>query len=271
MAFLTFAGFFFYKLLSPEYDGDTSKRALKYFLLSPTIFFAMLPMSEGLFLFLCALFLYLLKKEKLLFASLIGFLAAFTRSTGVILVVPFVVHTFCGRKNDGKFNFLLWIKNSLPAIVIALGTLLYLLINYLLFGNPLYFSLVQKSHWHQSLGFFGNCMETLINQFQTNQPPLMFALWLPEIITGFVVAILCIFIALRQKPTYSSYSLSLFVFSFSAQWLLSAPRYMLPLFPIYTEYATIFKNKVADVIFTTLRVCISIFFFVIFLKTGCVY
>ncbi len=93
-----------------------------------------------------------------LLAAILGFFAALTRSAGLFLVIPFLYEVWVSRERIGasiriilrKFpDFLL---KAFPIILIPLGTLLYCLYNWILFGNPFAFASVQI-YWARHLSW----------------------------------------------------------------------------------------------------------------------
>lgn len=267
MIFFAAALFIFYKDSFWQYNKLVARRSVVFCCLCPSSFFAMLPMSEGLFMLLCACFLYFLHKKHFFISAIFGFLAALTRSSGVMLILPLAIALF----KEYRFSLKLFVKGIPYAITIAFGTIIYFAINYHLFGDPLYFSAVQKSYWHQSLGFFGSTMKTLTHYALTSNFPQNIVLWLPQIVTGFFTLAIMLF-TIKRSPVDGGFSLSLFVFSFSATWLLSAPRYMLPIFPCYNDVALLSKkNNGIYYAFIVIYALSSVYLLIGFLLTANVY
>ena len=82
-------------------------------------------------------------------------LSALTRITGIILLPALIIEYLHQKqfKKDNVKKDILWI------FVIGFGFLIYLIINYITYGDPLKFLEIQKEHWgmHLSLptkGFF---------------------------------------------------------------------------------------------------------------------
>ena len=236
MAYLVVAGFYLFKLVRADFGERQAKRTLKYLMLFPTIFFAMLPMSEGLFLMLSAMFLYYLRQGKMLLAGILGALAAFTRSVGVVLVLPLIMEAYQRTFQEGfqKKLFGRWVKKSLPALIIPLGTIAYLLINYIVFGDFFKFQYYQQLNWSQGLTFFWNTLNLLMDNLQTYDLLHSIALWLSQLVFIFWGMVMLILSA-RWRAMYSFFSFPVLVYSISATWLLSAPRYLMAMLPCIME------------------------------------
>lgn len=261
MCFLVIAGVYFFKLTREEWGEDTAARALKYFMLFPSIFFAMLPMSEGLFLMLVVLFLYHLRKGNFLIAAIAGMLAAFTRSLGVYLAIPFVVEAIFRVYCAGKAHF--WkrfFKTVWPVVLIPLATVAYLEINLAVQGDPFAFLTHQEEYWSQGFGFFADTIRYLTENALTRDVSLTVSLFIPELAVIFAFLAFMILTAKRQRPMYLAYSAVIFYFSISVTWLLSAPRYMLVMFPCFMEIGVRTQNRKWDIALTIVfALCLLVF------------
>lgn len=247
MAYFSVAGVYLFQLTAMDYGQQCAKRTLKYFMLFPTAFFAMLPMSEGLFFMLAAMFLYYLRQGRLLLAGVIGALAAFTRSVGVTFVLPLILEAYQRAFPEGfdRKRFWKWVEKSLPAAIIPLGTAAYLLINYIVFGDCFQFQYFQAENWNQGLTFFGSTVKLLVDNLLTYDALHAVALWLPQAVVIFW-GIAMLLLGVKRRPMYSGYSLGVFLFSISAKWLLSAPRYLMALLPCIMEMGIRAKKRWID-------------------------
>jgi len=83
--------YLFYKLASLELDKATARRALWALMLFPTAYFFSAVYTESLFLLLVVGSFYAARRDKWMWASLLGGLAALTRLTGVLLLPALLV------------------------------------------------------------------------------------------------------------------------------------------------------------------------------------
>ena len=136
------AALFLYELAALDMPSQKALRTVKYFFLLPAAVFFAAPMTESLFLLLSVACIYFIRKGRYLPACLLGGLASFTRSPGVLLLViifiEYVKDLMEQRKDKPKFWKMLFGRGICMAIV-PLGLLGYLLINYLVTGNPFQF------------------------------------------------------------------------------------------------------------------------------------
>lgn len=217
----------FYRLLRLDLPHKTAFRAVMILWLLPGGFFFVAPMSESLYLLLCLCALYCMRKERFLLAGLFGAYASFTRSLGLLLVVPLFfewVHGFKGRTAGRR------VLSLLPVLIVPIGFLCYLQINYVVSGNAFQFLTYQRDHWGQKLGWFFSTAayqtDLLIEKFG-NDRELFFGLWLPNILWHFGALSLFAAGSKRLRPSYAAWFIAYFMIAIGTTWLLSGPRYLL--------------------------------------------
>ena len=249
---LCFAGanVMLYKLVRLDADHDTALRAVKFLSLSPAVFFFVAPMSESLFLLCTLSCIYLVRRGKMLPGCLLGTYAAFTRSLGVILLVPAFFELVQRR---ARF------RDYLTVLLIPLGFAAYCLINYLVAGDAFKFMDYQHEHWNQQLGWFFNTAayqtENAVYSFSQNKPNFL-GLWLPNILAQLISLALMLFAVKKLRSSYTAYFLAYFIVAMGATWLLSAPRYITALFTVPVALAAVTQNRRADICITALT-CLS--------------
>src|SRR5258708_2842135 len=175
----------FYHLVSKDFGQRVAKYALIYLAFAPYAIFFFVGYTESLFLLLTLAFFLFLRRGKPLdwwLAGLCGFLAALTRPTGIILVIPFLslfmekfdIHTGATPKGC-TVNRARWrqkLTALLPIILIPAGLLIYLLYQWRAFGNPWLFTVEEVHVWHRSLSFPWVGFFTAIREVATKGQPL---------------------------------------------------------------------------------------------------
>ena len=242
-----------YELALLDFDKKGAWRAVIFLALLPAGFFFAAPMSESLFLMLSLSCLYLARKGRFVLAGVFGALAAFTRSPGILLMVPVAfeaVRSLIALRKSGKSKSAIWgaaFGRGGATLMIAFGFLAYLYVNYAVTGNPFQFMIYQSEHWSQRLGLFfatfGNQVEYMFKALASREMTELLGLWLPNLIAQIVALTVFLLSAKKIRPGYMLYALAYFAFTMGATWLLSAPRYLAGLCVIPLALASLTHKK----------------------------
>ena len=245
------ATYVLYRLVEFEFnDAKLARDAVKYLLIFPFTFFFSIAYTESLFLLLTVLTFYYCRRGLWFAAGITGMLAAMTRNHGILLLLPLAVEMInhCRR---GMMDIAGLLKRAVCLALVPLGLAVYLGINKYVTGDWFTFLRYQREHWHNNFGFF---IENLQNIFvRIFEPDVKIAVgtWLPEFVF-FIVAVLFIASAVRKvAPSYIIYSIAYLIISYSPTWLLSGPRYLAALFPLFIFMALYtrdhpFRQQVLD-------------------------
>lgn len=237
------AGCVFYRLLRLDRSHADALRTVKYLCILPGAFFFAAPMSESLFLLLCLACVYCARRRRWYLAGLLGGLAAFTRSLGVVLLVPVLWELVADRRAGGVGRFFV-------LLLIPLGFAAYCGVNYAVAGDPFQFMTYQSVHWGQHLGlFFNTAAYQLAHMFSADVHTAL-GLWLPNVLVSFAALVLMLFAAPRMHPSDLAFFLAYYVVAIGATWLLSAPRYLVALYPVPMALGSVTRTKRADGIAT---------------------
>ena len=255
------AAVFFYELCALDLPRKGALRAVKYLFVLPAAFFLAAPMTESLFILLCVASMYFLRRKRVLISCLLAALAGFTRSAGVLLAVPIavegVVHLAALRRARGREAFKKELFKRLACLLIVpLGLLGYLYINYAVWGDPLKFIEVQRDHWSQGLGFFFHSAayqtDYALDAAKSGGARLLWGLFVPNLAASFLSLAVMVLGVKKLRPSYVFYFLAYFAFSIGATWLLSAPRYLAAAFPLSLALAALNEDKRVDIPLTFL-------------------
>jgi len=214
----------FYKLLRLDFTAEKAKRAVLLLCICPGVFFFAAPMSESLFLLLSLCCIYLARRGKFLPACIFGALSAFTRSVGLALIVPVLFELIAQRKKPRDYFFLL---------IIPMGFAVYCAINYAVSGDDFKFMEYQSEHWNQRFGLFFSTAAYQTEYALRADTQSLLGLWLPNLIAQLSALIIMCAGVKKLRASYSAYFIAYFFVSIGATWLLSAPRYMLVMFPLF--------------------------------------
>lgn len=269
-----------YELAALDMHRKNAMRVVKYIFIFPAAFFFFIPMTEALFLALSLMCLYFVRKKEWLIGCLCGALAAYTRSPGVLLIVPVAIEF--GRDLMGNYKLLskkVFIHRIISAVcflaIISTGLLAYLFINYHVTGNAFQFSIYQREHWSQRFYLFFDTvryqMEYAVGTFKSGDSRSFLGLWLPNLIAIFSALIIMFMGAKKIRPSYTAYFIVYFAFVVGATWLLSAPRYLLVAFPLAFAAVALTEEKSKDAILTVVSVAGSLLYLAMFVAGYPVY
>ncbi len=266
------------RLLALDYGAAGARRAVKYLWIIPGAFFFAGPMSESLFLMLCLGSLYAARRGRWLPAAALGGYAAFTRSLGVLLLAPLILEAVHACVRDGKLSPAgrkKWVLRFASLLLVPLGTVLYLLINYRQFGDPFQFMVFEHAKWGQGFGLFWATAayqtDLALYVLGTDYYQISLGLWLPNVAYCFIALILMTAAAKRLRPSYSAWFIAYYFFAIGTTYLISAPRYLAAAVPVYAGLAQVTENKRVDRLFSVLCVCAAVFYLWAFVNRWDVY
>lgn len=231
-AFLTMQ--ILYRLILLDFGNKLAEKTIIFLLIFPTSFFLITAYSESLFLLLVVSSFYFFRKEKLFWAALFAGLASATRLAGLALSMALIfqiINSGINKKN--------WIILFAP-----MGFIIYCIFLFNATGDPFYFLYSESNNWQRSLSIPGlSFWQTLKNQ---NYIELAFGIFgLGMVLRSF-----------RFLPAvYSVYGLLSVLLPVATSSLVSIPRFILPIFPIFILLSMLKNPKV--IFFTQL---ISILF-----------
>lgn len=244
-----------YKLLCLDHSHRDALRGVKYFALFPAAFFFCAPLSESFFFLFSVLCIYLCRKEKWLIGCLCGAVAAFSKALGVFVFAAVIlegVHMCIGETGSRRK----WILRFSETLIIPMGTVAYLLINYFVFGDCFKFMEYESSFWEQNMVPFFSAIAMQIDNglAMVFTPDYRTAIgcWLPNQAFIFSILLVFLFAAKDMRPSYTAWFIAYFVFSIGASFLISAPRYLTSAVSLYPALVHVTKNRKLDVLFTVI-------------------
>lgn len=232
-----------YKFVSQIKNSNTAVMTCILFMAFPTAFYLHLAYSESLFIFLTLFSFYLLYTKRSLVALFFStLLLPLTRPQGILTIVPFI-HKSVFSKKDNEKNVIRKVMIMVSAF--SIGSLSYFMIIKLStgfydagFSAQRYFESTYSLNylWHPLAWFRNNFIETTwvlhaINESIINRVFLI----------GFVLSLW--FIYKYTDRTLFTYALVIGGISALSGDLVSFPRYMLLIFPLFIALASILKRR----------------------------
>lgn len=224
------AFWFFYLLVIDELgDEPSARRALIYLAVFPTAFFFFAAYTESLYFLGAVLCLYFMRREKWLAAGLWGAFSAFSRLTGILILIPI----FWAAWKNWKLNRRLYV--FLTPLLTVLGGLTFLLYVWIGFGlSPFTPFIVQSIRFHGGISFPGWPLIKAARQILDGVYPIVNSIDL--LFT--ILFILGTFLVIKQLPglygVYCGTFILLYISRIADVYpLLSNARYVLAMFPVF--------------------------------------
>jgi Gpi18-like mannosyltransferase len=224
----------------------------------PTAYFFNAPYTESLFLTTFSVALYAARKEKWIIAGLFAGLATVARPLGFLVFVAVLIE-WCFDKRRRWLDLPIII---LPAVT---GGLYYLYLNQSIFGNPFEFQKILAVHWQKyltsPLKSIADTWHIAFSKGLNNF--VIFVGWAEAITITISWVLIPVAFKYLRKSWAVFYALNIIVFS-STSFILSTPRYLLSVPPIFVLIALAEKNYLFRIIWRFASVailfCLAILF-----------
>lgn len=232
------AGYFLFRLVALDADQAVAWRAVLLLFSFPTAYFLAAPFTEALFLFAVLASVYAARTGEWAGAGLAGALATGTRVTGIALAPALLAEAFAKRAGvPDQVRRLVWISLT------AAGLLTYLAINQIVHGDPLHFLEVQREHWFQRPVPPWQPVQDAIQALLAGGNDFTFTFIYAGRVAGVLVALPLLVLAVRRlRLPDVLYGWTGFVLILSAAWLISLPRYLLVLYPLFIVGARLSRS-----------------------------
>ncbi len=250
--------YYFYKLVALDYPEKIARWATVALTIFPTSYFFNAPYTESLFLFIFCITMYMARKENWILSGIFAGLGVITRVSGVLIIPAILIEWFYGKNRKWKSLPIL----ILPALIAGLS---YLYLNKIIYGNPFEFQSILASHWQKHLvSPISSIMDSwriALSGGLTNFTVLVGWAEALAITTSWILVPIA-FMKLR-KSWAVFYLLSVIMFS-STGFILSTPRYLLSVPPIFVLIALAEKNYLFKLVWRfasiALLICLTILF-----------
>ena len=232
---------FLFAYTCKSYGKEIAKKAVLYISISPFGFFFGTLMSESTFFMMICLCLYLIGKKRWGMFAVAGILCALTRMQGVLILIPACIHWFEEyrpieriRNKDWKTFWQSVYKKLIFVPVPILGTIIYLYVNYRVAGNAFVFLDYQRRYWNHGYQYIGEALKMDFQNALTGELTMLrVSMWIPQLFFFLLAIGLCIYGIRKHENKLLAYLLAYTVVSYSLDWLISGPRYMLTAIPMW--------------------------------------
>ena len=227
----------FYEYLRIDCEAQDAWYGVLLLALYPFSVFVMGVYTEGLFLLLTVSCLYLLRKKRFGAAGIAGFFAALTRAQGVLLLLPAAYCLAEKRLGPEKRKIR---PSDAALLLIPAGFGIYLLINFLLHGDPFQFLRFEAGEpWYQTSEWIGRNISLQVS-LGKEYPGLAWIIYYPQTALYFLsLAVLFFGVWKRRRTALLLYGGAYLGFTYLSGWMISGGRYMLCCVPLYVILAGI--------------------------------
>ncbi|HEX7171201.1 MAG TPA: glycosyltransferase family 39 protein [Candidatus Limnocylindria bacterium] len=217
-----------YRLVRADLGASVARWSAGLLLVFPTAYFLHIGYTESLFLALSFGSLWLARTNRWAAAGLLGGLAALTRVNGLVLMPALAVEAWLQWRVHRRLE----IGPALAVGGVAIGFAIYLGVNLAVYGDPLAFSEIQRSHWFKDLSPPWEGIGGMIGWTDDPDADNAFMLgWMELLFTGIGLTA-TVATALWLRPTWAVWMAGNWLLIVSTGFVMSVPRYSLVLFGI---------------------------------------
>lgn len=257
-----------YKLTILDFSKKIATYTVFLFFVFPTSFFLHIPYTESLFILLCILTLYFIRKKYFWFAFLSTGFATFTRLAGLALIPAILFEIMINKELDTNKK----LRYSIIGTILSTsGFLLYLLLNYLLWGNFFQFSIFEKQNWYTHFTPFGEGLKAAISSLSWRTGVERLMLGYGQIIAFAFGLIMSTYVLFKIRISYGIFMLGILWLSFVMSFWLSMPRYVLSMFPAFMVLALFSKQIIFRYFWLLFSISLLIIFSLTFIQYGPVF
>lgn len=233
------AGWLLYRLVCLDRDEEQARGAVVLLFAFPTAYALFAPYSESLFLACVLASIYAARTRRWWLAGLAGMAASGTRMVGLALVPALLVEAFVAQRRSGDAA-----RKLLAIALVPLGFVAYLGINAVVHDDPLHFLEVQDEHWFQHAVAPWTPVTDAIEALRGTDLGVETFLVHPARLVAIAFALLVLALGWKRlRWTDRAFSAATMLMVLSASWLISLPRYLLGLYPIFTTAGALARRR----------------------------
>lgn len=240
------ASILLFELTLLDFNKRSALLAVWFLNIFPTSYFLQASYTESLFLTTSLVTVYLFRKKLFFYSGVSGMLSTMTRVNGLLLM-PLLVSELRNLK-----------RGFITLLIIPLGFLFYLSINHVLFNNPFYFVNPLYTNWYKRFDWPWVGIKNLFSSIPPYKDALFYA-YISEATVILFITLIGMYIFVKIRRSYGIYTLLNLLLFISTSFVMSIPRYVLILFPIFIALAQI-KSKAIIAIISTGFIILLIYF-----------
>ncbi len=258
--FFVLGSYFFYELVKLDHSEKIARWATIAMATFPTSYFFNAPYTESLFLFLFATSFYAARKNNWIMAGLLIAFGCVTRPFGILLLPAILTEWLVSQNRKWR---------SLPIILLpsTITISFYLYLNKLVYGNIFEFQHILASHWQKHfMSPLTSIMDSWRIAFSGGLNSFVIMVGWMEALTITLSLILIPFVFKYLRKSWAVYyTLSIVLFS-STSFILSTPRYLLSVPPIFVLIALAEKNTFFKLTWRFISIALLFCFTILFVR-----
>jgi Mannosyltransferase (PIG-V) len=223
-----------YRLVSADLGPRIGLWAAVLLLVFPTAYFLHLGYTESLFLALAFGSMWLARTERWWLAGLLAALAALTRINGLVLAPALAVEAWLEWRGDRRLR-IEWL--AIAGVGIGFG--IYLAVNQIVYGDPLAFSEIQRTHWFKDPSPPWEGIVGMVRWLGHPNPNTALMYGGMELLFTAIGLAATVATAIWLRPAWAVWMAGNWLLIVSTGFVLSVPRYSLVLFGIVVWAAII--------------------------------
>lgn len=233
------AGVLLHKLVLLDLPDSTARNSVWFMLIFPTAYFLHINYNESLFIALAVGCFLAARRNEWLLVGILGAFLCLTRLNGLVIIPALLVEVLLQYRMSRRWQWQwLWI------LIIPLGFGIYLLLNQHVTGDAFAFMTIGRENFHKSLSAPWNGIGGIYN-----------LMWSPEIshaqmggvqeFTFIMLSAVCtVACGFLLRPSYTAWMAGNWVIFASSGFILSTPRYVIVMFPIFILFAKLAERRV---------------------------
>jgi Gpi18-like mannosyltransferase len=248
-----------YRLVRHDEEASIALRAAWFALIFPTAYFLHIGYTEALFMALVLGSFLAARTERWWLAGILGGLAALARVNGLILVPALAAEALTRwlmtAPTERRLHAAwLWIA------LVPVGFGVYLGLNQVVYGDPFAFLVPQKEHWFKSLEWPWEGISGVLRWLGSKNPDnVLMQGWMELLFIGIGLAG-TVHAALRFRTSWFAWMAGNWLLFVSTSFVMSTPRYVLTLFPMYVSLALASRSRTALVAISAVSLAAMIYF-----------
>lgn len=259
-----------YKLVLLDYQKKTAGLTVLMLFIFPTSFFLHIPYTESLFILLSVAAFYFVRRGNYWASFFFTGLATATKIAGLGLIPAiFAEILIFDRQNFRKLGVYSKLGIVLTGLTISLsGFLIYLFLNYFLFGDFFHFVIVRSQHWYINFAPFGQGLLSTFDALSWRVGLEKVMLGYAQIVAFFLGLMMSIYVLIKVRISYGLFMLLVLWISYSMSFWTGMPRFILSLFPMFIALALLSEHPVFRYVWILISATLLIAFSLIFIQYG---